>query len=300
MENNRFCEVPSVVGDMPRLRELRVTSNRIMEMPTFLSTLNSLTHLDVDHNRLSGATPSCLTGLHSLRILNLSHNGLNELASELTKLRFPFDEMRPATLFARTMSQKQLRRLQIHLLLNGGEKTSYRIRERLPLADTTGGSRPPGAGDRHGWALVRFVVFGEQGHDVDRDVPASLVSSSSSSSDAEKDDEDEPGVGASMLNEFNERGKELDRARRGLVKKIRHKIFAARLPGSKRTVASFLGLDNEMDFADQHAPLAQGAAPVVVDAAGAATGSGPYKLDTVRAQEQEDREFQDLVARYTF
>ena len=62
MENNRFSEVPPVVGYMPRLRELRVTSNHIMEMPHFLSTLDSLTHLAVDHNRLAGATPSCLTG----------------------------------------------------------------------------------------------------------------------------------------------------------------------------------------------------------------------------------------------
>jgi hypothetical protein len=209
-----------VVGEMPRLRELRVTSNHIMEMPHFLSTLDSLTHFDVDHNRLAGATPSCLTGLHSLRILNLSHNGLSELASELTKLRFHFDEMRPATLFARKTSQKQLHRQQIQLLLNGGERTSYRIRERLPGADAAGGSRPPGAGDRRGWALVRFVVFGEQGHHVHRDVPTSAISSSSSSSDAEEDDEDESGGGASML---IEQGKELEEARKGLVRRMRHR-----------------------------------------------------------------------------
>ena len=212
-----------MVGDMPRLRELRATSNHISEMPHFLSTLDSLTHLDVDHNRLAGATPSCLTGLYSLRILNLSHNGLSKLTSELTKLRFPLDEMRPATLFARKSSQKQLRRQQMLLLLNGGERTSYRIRERLPGADAAGGSRPPGAGDRHGWALVRFVVFGEQGHDVHRDVPTSAVSSSSSSSNAEEDDEDESGGGASML---IERGKELEQARKGLVKRMRHRYVS--------------------------------------------------------------------------
>ena len=164
-----------------------------------------------------------LTGLHSLRILNLSHNnGLSEFASELTKLRFPFDEMRPATLFARKMSQKQLRRQQIQLLLNGGERTSYRIRERLP-ADAAGGSRPPGAGDRHGWALVRFVVFGEQDHDVHRHVRTSAVSSSSSSSDAEEDDEDKSGGGASML---IEQGRELEQARKGLVKRMRNRYVS--------------------------------------------------------------------------
>ena len=213
-----------MVGEMPRLRELRVTSNQITEIPHFLSTLDSLTHFDVDHNRLAGATPSCLTGLHSLRILNLSHNnGLSEFASELTKLRFPFDEMRPATLFARKMSQKQLRRQQIQLLLNGGERTSYRIRERLPGADAAGGSRPPGAGDRRGWALVRFVVFGEQGHHEHRNVPTSAISSSSSSSDAEEDDEDESGGGASML---IEQGKELEQARKGLVRRMRHRYVS--------------------------------------------------------------------------
>jgi hypothetical protein len=80
------------------------------------------------------------------------------------------------------------------------------------------------------------------------------------------------------------------------------RIFAARLPGSKRTVASFLGLDDGMESPDQPelAPPAKASALVAVDATGAATGSGPHELDTVHAQEQEDREFQDLVARYTF
>jgi hypothetical protein len=80
------------------------------------------------------------------------------------------------------------------------------------------------------------------------------------------------------------------------------RIYAARLPGTKRTVASFLGLDDVMDSPDQPepAPPAKASAPVAVDATGAATGSGPHERNTVHAQEQEDREFQDLVARYTF
>ena len=82
------------------------------------------------------------------------------------------------------------------------------------------------------------------------------------------------------------------------------RIFAARLLGSKRTVASFLGLDDGMDSPDkpEPAPPAKASALDAADGEGAATatGSGPHELHTVHAQEQEDCEFQDLVARYTF
>jgi hypothetical protein len=70
---------------------------------------------------------------------------------------------------------------------------------------------------------VRFVVFGEQDHDVHRHVRTSAVSSSSSSSDAEEDDEDKSGGGASML---IEQGRELEQARKGLVKRMRNRYVS--------------------------------------------------------------------------
>ena len=294
LENNRFSEVPRVIGEVLRLRELRMTSNRIQALPNFLASLNSLTHLDVDHNRLSGGTPTCLTGLHSLRMLKLSHNGLSDFAGELTKLRYASDSLQPASLFARKPSELQLRRQQIRLLLGGGERTSYRARERLPVADATCGSRPPGAGDRRGWALVRFAIFGEQGQKVDENDPASPLSSSSSSS--EEEEEEELARGASSI--VHEQGKRLAQARKGLVKGLRARIFATRLPGSTRTVASLLGLDadDETDAPTQPAP-AQGTGNGASDAPAAATASAAGAGDTVLAQEQEDREFQELVAR---
>lgn len=118
------------------------------------------------HNKIKGSLPAGLTGLFSLRALHVGGNALSEVPEQVTKLRYPSDEMDLTRLFARPrLTDKQLRQQHIVATLSGGPRPCYRSTERLPPSQVVG-QRPAGAGDRRGWPLVRFAIFGDDSPSV--------------------------------------------------------------------------------------------------------------------------------------
>ncbi|CAN4078775.1 unnamed protein product [Withania somnifera] len=75
-------KVPSAIGNLWRLEELRMANNSFEgalpgEIPMFLGDLRSLKTLSLGRNQFSGSIPSSFRNLTSLENLNLGGNGLN-------------------------------------------------------------------------------------------------------------------------------------------------------------------------------------------------------------------------------
>ena len=154
LENNRMTEIPQVVAKMHTLRELRLSSNRISTVPDLLSSLEALTYLDLEHNRIVGQVPAQLSGLLNLHTLKLGDNHVSHISPSLTKLRFVSHDLRLEKLFS-SKTPATRRRQRMLAMLNGSMRPSYRTIKRLPEVEQDVCPRPPGAGNRRGWALVR-------------------------------------------------------------------------------------------------------------------------------------------------
>lgn len=85
-------EIPPILGQFERLRELSVWDNNLDgEIPSELGNLSSLQYLNLEHNALSGALPPELGELTNLTDLRLSGNNLTgtipSTFNSLSKLR---------------------------------------------------------------------------------------------------------------------------------------------------------------------------------------------------------------------
>ena len=94
-------EIPPILGQFERLRELRMWGNNLVgEIPSELGNLSSLQYLNLEHNALSGALPPELGELTNLTDLRLSGNNLTgtipstlKSLSRLRRLRMHGNEL---------------------------------------------------------------------------------------------------------------------------------------------------------------------------------------------------------------
>ena len=78
MDNRLSGRMPSQLGDLSSLRELRLANNHLSgPIPSELGKLSALTRLDLENNDLSGHIPSQLGGMPDLRVLLLGDNNLS-------------------------------------------------------------------------------------------------------------------------------------------------------------------------------------------------------------------------------
>jgi len=87
--DNALTELPPAVGQMVGLQSLVLTSNQLRTLPAEMSLLRKLTILQLDKNKLGPTLPDVFGGVlaESLEELNLSSNGIKELAPTLSGLR---------------------------------------------------------------------------------------------------------------------------------------------------------------------------------------------------------------------
>lgn len=79
LEYNQLKKLPQSIGNLHRLRVLRISNNHLVELPSSMSGLsNGLKELHAAHNRLVEA-PSVLGTLKSVEYLDISHNKLQTL-----------------------------------------------------------------------------------------------------------------------------------------------------------------------------------------------------------------------------
>ena len=62
-----------------------------------------------------------------------------------------------------------MRRTRVREVLFGGVRKPHRSLPRIPLHEREW-EKPPGAGKRRGWDLVRFALFGENGPHLNRPI----------------------------------------------------------------------------------------------------------------------------------
>jgi hypothetical protein len=68
---------------------------------------------------------------------------------------------------------KRVRKQHVRDVLFGGPRAPYREHEQVALTDREY-AKPEGAGDRRGWELVRFALFGADGPRLNIKVPAKV------------------------------------------------------------------------------------------------------------------------------
>lgn len=71
---NTAGAVPASFGSLEYLRELNLQKNYLTSLPASLFELEYLEYLFVDYNRITGQIPVAITGLTSLKELQLGHN----------------------------------------------------------------------------------------------------------------------------------------------------------------------------------------------------------------------------------
>lgn len=97
-----------------------------------------------------------------------------------------------------TILDPRVRRKRVRDVLFGGTRKPYRSLPRGPLNERNW-EKPPGAGDRKGWKLVQFALFGEDGPHLKRpdktpvEVKQEKGSSEESSSEEEEGDDEDAG-----------------------------------------------------------------------------------------------------------
>jgi len=85
---------------------------------------------------------------------------------------------------------KRVRKQHVRDVLFGGPRAPYREHEQVALADREY-AKPEGAGDRRGWELVRFALFGAEGARLNVKVPAKVKEEEAKMSDGSSDEEEE-------------------------------------------------------------------------------------------------------------
>ena len=92
--DNQLTELPPEIGNLTSLKSLSLYRNQLTELPPEIGNLTSLTGLSLYRNQLTELPPEIgdLAGLERLlrltpKGLNLSHNLLTILPTEITQLR---------------------------------------------------------------------------------------------------------------------------------------------------------------------------------------------------------------------
>ena len=75
MNDNKFTELPSEIGDLKKLRTLNVSHNQLVSLPTSIQKLNQLEELHLYGNKFT-ELPSEIGDLKKLRSLNVRYNPL--------------------------------------------------------------------------------------------------------------------------------------------------------------------------------------------------------------------------------
>ncbi|GKD38823.1 leucine-rich repeat protein kinase family protein, partial [Tanacetum coccineum] len=68
--------LPTEIGNLSALITLKVANNKLIEVPSALSSLQRLENLDLSNNRLTSLVSLDFDKMHNLRTLNLQHNKL--------------------------------------------------------------------------------------------------------------------------------------------------------------------------------------------------------------------------------
>ena len=199
LENNRCTSIPPVVMELQALTELRLTSNRLLKVIDGLGNALKLQVLHLQHNQIK-TMPSGMSRLWRLKILKMSHNALFEVPASFVKIR-PLDDppkhisednAQGTKQALGTLIDPRVRRKRVRDVLFGGERKPYRSIPRRPLIEREW-DKPPGAGDRKGWDLVRFALFGEDGPHLKRPgkIPVLPQETEKGSEDESEVDEEE-------------------------------------------------------------------------------------------------------------
>ena len=75
MSGNKLTELPAEIGDLRELRELWVSYNQLVGLPTSIQRLTKLEELYLDENKLT-ELPAEIGDLRELRVLSVHHNPL--------------------------------------------------------------------------------------------------------------------------------------------------------------------------------------------------------------------------------
>ncbi len=169
LENNLLKSIPVGVFHLKRLHDLRLSSNKLISIPDDVHALHHLRHLSLDFNGIMNL-PSSLSGLISIKTLRLNNNRLLELPPGLTKIR-PSNKPPPIHRSKKELVRQSVvgkinpavRRKRIrNILYGGGHAGNYRATPQVPF-ELREFAKPAAAGDRRGWDLVRFALFGPAG-----------------------------------------------------------------------------------------------------------------------------------------
>ena len=168
LENNLLKSVPPGVFHLKRLHDLRLASNRLTNMPEEIHDLHRLQHFSLEFNGIM-TLPNTLSGLISVKVLKLSNNRLLELPPSLMKIR-PSSKPPPIHRSKKEHVRESvlgkinpaIRRRRIRNVLYGGTVRGYRSVPQIPFEQREF-EKPADAGDRRGWDLVRFALFGAAG-----------------------------------------------------------------------------------------------------------------------------------------
>ena len=132
MYENKLTELPAEIGDLRELRELGVSFNQLVGLPTSIHRLTKLERLYLDGNKLT-ELPAEIGDLRELRDLLVSNNqmvGLPASIQRLTKLEWlNLDVNKLTELPAEISDLRELRELSV----NRNPLTVDAIRRALKL-----------------------------------------------------------------------------------------------------------------------------------------------------------------------
>ena len=75
MNGNKLTELPAEIGDLRELRQLWLSDNQLVGLPTSIQRLTKLVKLDLYGNKLTDL-PAEISDLRELRMLSVSQNPL--------------------------------------------------------------------------------------------------------------------------------------------------------------------------------------------------------------------------------
>ncbi|KAF2280226.1 L domain-like protein [Westerdykella ornata] len=104
--------------EFPKLRELRLTGNKMQSLESMTTYLSAplLQHLDVSNNHISGALPSLVTSFPGLTVLLASNNAITEVQADSLK-----------GLKIANLSNNEISRLDPEIGLLSGSLTSFEV-----------------------------------------------------------------------------------------------------------------------------------------------------------------------------
>ena len=85
MDANKLTELPAEVGDVKTLRDLRVSKNQLVGLPSSIQRLTKLEGLHLSGNKLTELSAE-IGDLRDLRVLSVSYNQLVGLPTSIQRL----------------------------------------------------------------------------------------------------------------------------------------------------------------------------------------------------------------------